>query len=406
MKFSLVAALVLLTVVASAFNAGTKDLKARRVYGKKYHRNAAQLKAYHQRKRVEALKMHKDYVSTYPAEPISTFLSIGESDQLFFVALESGSDTLWVLDASYQNAAAGVSKFNASDPDSSAIEAGPFYAQSGDAGLYGNAYTDIVTFFDPENITFGSVTDIYAGWYDPEFNGDISGAFGFAWDPKYKDEKVTPNSSPIFNLFAASKNPRIISQATGQEDSDGAFAWSVTTFGAKLDEETCDPNPLVVVSLSFNQETEQLSFKLDSFALADQKIGVDLAKVDTGLSVIYVPWEAFDIIYSLIEPGYDFEVGVYTTSCSNRGQVPDFVFTVSGVELRVPSTSYIVDLGLEKEGECVLAFSYTSSFSTPYALGTPFLYNYGVEWSIDDTTITFKNYVQKLTSVPVTTGQV
>ncbi|KAI6170067.1 Eukaryotic aspartyl protease [Aphelenchoides besseyi] len=155
-----------------------------------------------------------------------------------------------------------------------------------------------------------------------------------------KTKKVTPNSSPIFNLFAASKNPRIISQATGQ------------------------------------------------------------------LSVIYVPWEAFDIIYSLIEPGYDFEVGVYTTSCSNRGQVPDFVFTVSGVELRVPSTSYIVDLGLEKEGECVLAFSYTSSFSTPYALGTPFLYNYGVEWSIDDTTITFKNYVQKLTSVPVTTGQV
>ncbi|KAI6224106.1 Peptidase A1 domain-containing protein [Aphelenchoides besseyi] len=406
MKFSLVATLVLLAVVATAFDVGTKDTKARRVYGKKRQHNAAELKAYHQRKRAEALKMHKNYVPTYPEEPIITFLNIGKAEQLFMVALESGSDTLWVLDASYQNAGPNVAKFDANNPNSSAVEAGLFYAQSGDAGLYGKAYTDVVTFFDPENITFGSVTDIYAGWFDPEFNGDISGAFGFAWDPSKKDEPVGPNSSPIFNLFAANKFARIVSQAAGNYKGDGTFAWSGTTFGAKLDEETCDPNPVAVLPLSFNQETEQLSFKLDSFALGDQKTDGDLAKVDTGLSVIYVPWEAFDIIYSIIQPGWDFEVGVYTTPCSNRGQLPDFVFTVGGAELRVPSTSYIVDLGLEEEGECVLAISYTSSFSTPYALGTPFLYQYGVEWSIDDTTITFKNYVPQSTDAPDAVAQV
>ncbi|KAI6224031.1 Peptidase A1 domain-containing protein [Aphelenchoides besseyi] len=392
MKFSLLATLVLLAVVATAFDFGTKDTKARRVYGKKRQRSAAELKAYHQRKRVEALKIHKDYVPTFPVDPIVTWLRIGKSEQLFFVAFESGSDTLWVLDASYKNAGSNVAKFDANNPNSSAVEVGPFYAQSGDAGLYGKAYTDIVKYFSLANITFGSVTDVYAGWFDPEFNGGISGAFGFAWDPSKKDEPVGPNSSPIFIFFAASNFTRIISQATGIE-SDGTMAWYNTIIGRKLEEYICDPNPVAVLPLSFNQETEQLSFKLDSFALGDQKTDGDLAKVDTGLSVIYVPWEAFEIIYSVIEPGWDFEVGVYTTPCSNRGQLPDFVFTVGGAELRVPSTSYIIDLGLEEEGECVLAISYTSSFSTPYALGTPFLYQYGVEWSIDDTTITFKNYV-------------
>ncbi|KAI6195804.1 hypothetical protein M3Y94_01031200 [Aphelenchoides besseyi] len=406
MKFNLVVALVLLAVVATAFDVGTKDTKTRQVFGKKRRHTAAELKAYHQRKRVEALKMHKNYVPTYPAEPIVTFVNIGESEQFFYVALESGSDTLWVLDASYQNAGPNVAKFNSSDPNSSAVEVGPFYAQSGDAGLYGKAYTDVVTFFDAENITFGSVTDVYAGWYDPEFNGYISGAFGFAWNPALKDEPVGPNSSPIFNLFASLDRPRIISQATGNDESDGKTAWAVTGFGSKLSEYTCDPNPVAVLPLSFNQETEQLSFTLDSFALGDQKTDGDLAKVDTGLSVIYVPWEAFSIIDFIIQPSWNYEYGVYTTPCSNRGQLPDFVFTVGGAELRVPSTSYIVDLGLEREGGCVLAISYTSSFSTPYALGTPFLYQYGVEWSIDDTTITFKNYVPQPTDAPVTAAQV
>ncbi|KAI6212510.1 hypothetical protein M3Y94_00034400 [Aphelenchoides besseyi] len=187
----------------------------------------------------------------------------------------------------------------------------------------------------------------------------------------------------------ADKPPRIISQTIEQDPSSGQWTWFTTTFGANLDE-FCAPTPLTVAPLTFDEKSNSLSFQLDSFAIGDRKTNDgDLAKIDSGLSVIFVNSFAFDLIYAAIQPDFDYDVGVYTTSCQNKGTFDDFVFTVNDVEMHVPSSSYVIDLGLGND-QCVVAFSYTSSFSTPFALGTVFLENYGVELSIDDSTITFK----------------
>ncbi|KAI6218586.1 Peptidase A1 domain-containing protein [Aphelenchoides besseyi] len=385
MKFSILVVFFLLIVLNSASDAKTKGFH--RLVGKKYRRNATELKAYHQQR----AKLHKNYVPEYPEDPMIANVLIGDSEDEFIVSLESGTNNFWLLDISYPHVGPNVTTFDPSSPNSSATFEGPFYSESNDFALYGKSVNDTFALFEPMILTFGSVEMIYGDRFDPAFNADVSGALGLSWDIALKDEPVTPHSAPILNIFnaMADKPPRIISQTIEQDPSSGQWTWFTTTFGANLDE-FCAPTPLTVAPLTFDEKSNSLSFQLDSFAIGDRKTNDgDLAKIDSGLSVIFVNSFAFDLIYAAIQPDFDYDVGVYTTSCQNKGTFDDFVFTVNDVEMHVPSSSYVIDLGLGND-QCVVAFSYTSSFSTPFALGTVFLENYGVELSIDDSTITFK----------------
>ncbi|KAI6224032.1 Peptidase A1 domain-containing protein [Aphelenchoides besseyi] len=370
----------------------SKDENSHLIIGRKYHHNGAQLQSYHERKRSEAARNGKLYDPLYPEDPLSGYFYLGESEQLFYIALETGRSDCWVLDKSYPKIGRFIQTFDYDNLNNSAVHVGEFFSHTGEFGLYGEAYSDIIKVFYPANQTFGSVTGTYGDFYDPLFDDFISGALGLSYNPALKDEPITADSAPVLNILnTLPDRPRIYSLAVGANDTSGRMSWAVITFGKNLDE-LCDFNSLATIPLTFDVILDTLIFQLDSFAIGDKLIDGDLAVVDSGLSIILVPWKTFDIIYSTIRPDFDYQTGVYTTDCSNRSKLDDFVFTVGGVELRIPSTDYVVDLDLES-GKCVVKFSVTNAFTAPYALGTPFLYQYCTTWSVEDTTISFKNYL-------------
>ncbi|KAI6220512.1 Peptidase A1 domain-containing protein [Aphelenchoides besseyi] len=394
MKFRLAAALVLLAVVVSAFNFDTKD--SRRVYKKNYQSNFA----HHQRRRVEAARS-KNYAPTFPADPISISLTIGESKQHFDVAFTSSSDTLWVLDVSYPEVGPYVTTFDPSH--SSAIEVGEFYQETDYNIVEGKTYSDVVTIVNPSNQTFGSVFYMQTSWDDPKFDSHISGVYGFSWDPKLKDERITVNSSSIFHLFAASPDlPRLISLAAGS-DRSGILDYSVVKFGKSLNG-YCQADPLVTLPLTYSGENK-LTFEMKAFWFGDQKTNGDLSSIDPGLPLIYVAYEAYAIIESVIQPEYDYDLELEITSCKNRDLLDDFAFNVDGGRLHIPAFLYIIDVGLGDD-RCVLAVELTSDYMTPYVFGSPLLFSYCAEWSIDDTTIQFKHYTNTFTDTRRTSTNV
>ncbi|KAI6195736.1 hypothetical protein M3Y94_01022800 [Aphelenchoides besseyi] len=335
---------------------------------------------------------HRNYIPNYSKEYVIDVIFVGESQKVFVVSLESGASDFWLLNSSYPHGS-NVDTFNTSDPKSTAVDSGRvFQSTSADYGIYGNIFYDSVNYYGVWNQSFGVVNKIEGQWYDPKFNGIISGAIGLSWNPKLKNEPLTADSAFILNTFAASPElPRYFSMACSETSDDNSEeASGEITFGRMSD--LCERNQIASTSLYFDDTYNSLSFKVDSFAMEKQKINGDVAKIDSGLPTMIVPEDAFNLIYDVIQPDYDYDRQLYTTECSNIGKFDDFVFTIGGVDLVVPSTIYIVDLGLGNN-QCVVKLTeFTGDFTTPYTLGLPFQFAYCVKWDIENDKISMFNY--------------
>ncbi|KAI6216337.1 Peptidase A1 domain-containing protein [Aphelenchoides besseyi] len=186
--------------------------------------------------------------------------------------------------------------------------------------------------------------------------------------------------------------PRYYVMAIGEYLENGTAAdTGCLTFGAFPDL-FCKTNPIASASLYYDYTYNSLSFNLDSFGYGSQRVNGGTAKMDSGLPMILVPLEAFNLLFNAIQPDYDYELQLYTTDCSNAGVLDDLVFTIGNVDLNVPSTVYIIDLSLG-DGRCVVKFSLSNDFTTPFALGMPFTDTFCVKWDIDNNTISMFNFV-------------
>ncbi|KAI6171653.1 Peptidase A1 domain-containing protein [Aphelenchoides besseyi] len=335
---------------------------------------------------------HRNYIPNYSKEYIIDVVFVGESPKLFIVSVETGASDFWLLDSTYPHGS-NVDTFNTSDPKSTAVDSGRvFQSTSADYGIYGKVFYDRVNYYGAWNQSFGVVNRIEGQWYDPKFNGFVSGALGLSWNPRLKNDPPTADSAFILNIFAATPElPRYFSMACREtwddnaEDTSGEIIFGqMSTF--------CEPPQIASTSLYFDDTYNSLSFKLDSFAFGKQKINGDVAKIDSGLPTMVVPEDAFNLIFDVIQPDYDYDRQLYTTECSNIGKFDDFVFTIGDVDLAVPSTIYIVDLNLGND-QCVVKLAqFTGDFTTPYTLGLPFQFAYCVKWDIDNDTISMFNY--------------
>lgn len=99
---------------------------------------------------------------------------------------------------------------------------------------------------------------------------------------------------------------------------------------------------------------------------------------------------AYQMVYYALYPTYDYDFSMYTTNCSNANVFKDFVITVNGVELHVPATAYLTDVGLGG-GLCALAIEYYSDYTTDFVLGLPFQETYCVKHDIDSSQVSFLN---------------
>ncbi|KAI6218771.1 Peptidase A1 domain-containing protein [Aphelenchoides besseyi] len=399
MKLSLLAITVVILIVGVAGFEIIKDKKSYIIKSKKYHRNASQLRA--NRHRLSS----SDIEQILPSEPFVTTIELGTSEQVFTVSLETAFDALWLADCERMwNTNPNVPAFNASDPNSSATDLGWGLVHTGIVWSVGERnYSDVVTLFEPTNQTFIKATGGGgASFYLDYHNRNLSGAFGLSWDVNLKDEQVTNNSAPILNLFAAAPQlPRFFVQAVGKNPTED-YSWSVTSFGSELNG-ICDQTVVTSAALSStkrpyssNFQVVAPEFRADSFSLGQTKVVGDWVVVDSSLPIIILPDDAFDVVYQLIQPDFSYDYLFYTTDCTNAGKLDDFVFNVNGVELRVPSTSYIYDVGLN-DGQCALAIQLSTYFTDiPYVLGTPIQYHYCIKFDIDNSEISFQKYLPKV----------
>jgi hypothetical protein len=72
---------------------------------------------------------------------------------------------------------------------------------------------------------------------------------------------------------------------------------------------------------------------------------------------------------------YDFQYGLYTLYCDNAKSLPDLVFKVSGKELRIPGSEYVVDLKLGK-GKCALGVDYGFGSNFDWLFGDSMIRTY------------------------------
>ncbi|KAI6224063.1 Aspartic protease 17 [Aphelenchoides besseyi] len=398
MKLGLVV-FVLLVITVSAFEYTVNKKNTRIITGEIHHRNITELKEYHQRQRLQAASDHRFYIPSYPAEPVVSFVKIGEAEELFRVSLESGTNSFWVLDVSYPEAI-NVTTFDPHSSDSTATEVGPFKTQSQELEYYGTEYKDVVTYFNSMEQNFGSVNRSSTWSGEPLYDKNISGVLGLAWNPDLISEPLTSASAPILNILSTLPEgaPRMFAQAVGQDTESGKLSWSIFGFGGELDG-VCEPTSIVSAPLSFDQERYSFGFQFDTFTLGDYYVPGGFAKIDSGSPIITVTWAAYDLIYKTLDANFDYDAGIYTTDCTNRGAADDFIFTVGDVKLNVPSTSYVVDVGLS-DNECALAMEMSWYETAPWVLGIPFQYNYCVKFDVENSEISFQTYVPDTTQSP------
>ncbi|KAI6223845.1 Peptidase A1 domain-containing protein [Aphelenchoides besseyi] len=385
--------IVLLICVVSAFSFDIK--KNRAITGKIHQRNAAELKAYHRHERAKSILAQKDYVPAWPKEVITSNIYIGGSKQRFTVSVESGSDKAWVLDVSYPYVQPNIPTFDVHAPNNTAIASGDFVTETADYVAAGDAYDDVflLEFCEPSKQRFGSVTGLYSAWLIPLFEGPVAGVLGLAWNPDLINDPVTAETAPILNIFNGfneTSSPRYYLQVIWQDNVSGLPGWWGISFGTWWNE-VCDTPEITSAPLSYFYGN--LSFQIDSFGFGDENVDGGWAQVDSGLPIIAVTYDAFKLINDVIKAEYDYDSGIYSTPCNTRRNFDDLVFTINGVEVRVPSYTYIVDLGLG-DGNCVLLVSEQSLLATSFALGIPFYYHHCIKFDIDHSAIAFHKHLR------------
>ncbi|KIH64533.1 eukaryotic aspartyl protease [Ancylostoma duodenale] len=76
---------------------------------------------------------------------------------------------------------------------------------------------------------------------------------------------------------------------------------------------------------------------------------------DTGTSWIGAPQQVIDNVVDATGADYDFFQDIYTVPCNNMDTLPPFNVTINGKEYSIPSSEYVLDLGLGN-GTCALTF--------------------------------------------------
>ncbi|KAK6048309.1 eukaryotic aspartyl protease [Cooperia oncophora] len=145
------------------------------------------------------------------------------------------------------------------------------------------------------------------------------------------------------------------------------------TFG-DFDTWNCAPTVSYVnlSSLTFWQ------FPIDGFSIGWYK-SKETAQVisDTGTSFIGAPSAAIQAITRQVGANFDLQNQFYTVYCYTMRLLPDLVFTINGMEYRVPSIEYVLDIGLG-DGKCVITFFEMESggFGPAWILGDPWIRSY------------------------------
>ncbi|KAI6224727.1 Peptidase A1 domain-containing protein [Aphelenchoides besseyi] len=357
--------------------------------GRQYQKTASDVVEYMNRMRSRS---HSNFIVGFPDNPILTTIQVGTPPKNFTVSIETGTDDLWLLDPKYPGIGVNQSAYDVNASTSGKQEDGKFEEISEDRGLYGNLFTDSINvFLGPFAQTFGTVQGSNAtDWDNPEF--EFEGVLGLEWKPN-SIKNVNSSSSPILNILAQlpSSTPKFyVTWLQSKTIQDvGRYHDFIVTFGS-IPTDKCDASNFNFAPLTFNPQSEILSFVVDEFYVGSYtNLTAMPAKVDTGLPLILAPYDQWLGIYYEIDPDYSWELNLYVVTCHAVHMFPDWIFKINGITYTIPPTSYIVDL-LLGDGSCAVMFNLADGYIVSgWGLGTPFLWNYCEYFDVDNQQIGF-----------------
>ncbi|KAI6174231.1 Peptidase A1 domain containing protein [Aphelenchoides besseyi] len=365
--------------------------------GQSRHNTVEKLRRYQELKRQSRIK--KFYMPEYPEAPLTVSVSIGGS--VYQLSVETGQTSLWTLSPNYTELTKDNKPYEPSESKTSWKVDDYFSGITGNFRVYGGLYGDMVSVSNETsfNQTFGLISatnGIIDPWYDSTFDG-IDGALGLGWDPT--NVPSTPNyySEPIHNILHNAKDIKRgnkfyvlwMANADQQLTNDGTghhYNWEIS-FG-KIDHNLCERNFNMTSLLSSSLSTP--AFQLSQFSFGDYTYDMEdnYVSVDTGSPVIYMPSEVYEKIFDVISPTYDWDTGLYTVNCKNAGTYDPWIFSLDGVDYTVPSSTYVVDIGIG-DGQCVLSYGLSNSYTANWVLGNPWLIEHCVLFDIKGSQIGF-----------------
>ncbi|KAI6238439.1 CRE-ASP-1 protein [Aphelenchoides fujianensis] len=279
----------------------------------------------------------------------------GFSDYL--VQLDTGSSNLWVVDVScqtdqcngqdnpflggrWQKQKYDSSKSSTYKPNGTSFD---ILFDAGEVSGELSSDTLVVAGLTIADQVFGRATTAY----DPFGYYPLDGILGLGW-PALAEDQVTPPfqdvikqlDAPLFTVWLDHHVTPSLGQPGGQ-----------ITYGA-IDNTNCDTSAVVYTPIT---REFYWQFDVDSFSVGTYTNPSTASAIsDTGASVILAPTDDLNAIVAASNADYDGQYGLYVVDCNAPKSLPDLVFTVSGQQLNVPATEYVVDLELD-DGKCALA---------------------------------------------------
>ncbi|CAD6199531.1 unnamed protein product [Caenorhabditis auriculariae] len=357
----------------------------------------------------QSLQASSTPIIDYEDMAYMTQITLGTPPQKFVVFLDSGSANLWIPDAtcaggsdnscgtycksvpydscitfcqpscctqsleSGESAAAAnacASKHRFNSTVSSSYQKAPgvmdMTYQTGEVkGFFGSD-----TFCFPDSTVcataqiFGQATSLGKGFTSQPEDGII----GLGW-PALAYNSITP---PLFNLLGQSKldQPIFVVYLAGIGPTSSTNGGTFTVGGLDTAHCSSDVNYIPLTSATFWQ------YKLSGISVGSYSAGPASgwqAASDTASTFIGGPKSFVDQIARQVGAIHMPEYDAYFIDCN--AQSPDIVFSINGVDYRVPASSYIVSAG---PGPCLLAF-YTFStggFYPAWMLGPPLMRQY------------------------------
>jgi len=188
--------------------------------------------------------------------------------------------------------------------------------------------------------TFGlasSIADVFG--YQP-----IDGILGLGW-PALAVDKVTP---PMQNFLPKLDKPLFTVWMDRKVKPSQGGNGGLITYGA-IDTKNCNA---AVTYVPLTSET-YWQFAIDAFSIGTSTVTKKQQVIsDTGTSWLGGPTAQIKNIATATKATYDNTQGVYTVACTATN-LPDIIFTIGGKKYNIPSTEYVLDLGLGG-GKCAV----------------------------------------------------
>ncbi|KAF8375645.1 hypothetical protein PRIPAC_82074 [Pristionchus pacificus] len=318
-------------------------------------------------------------------------IGLGTPYQNLSVVLDTGSSNLWVIDKACTTTAckgdpsSGYShhQFDTTVPKMFAVvyhvlsrpicsksstfvkSSQPFVIFYGSGDCRGNIATDVLNLAGLVYKTqgLGVATTISSTFgYQPE-----DGVLGLGW-PALAVDDVTP---PVFNLLDQLDQPLFTVWLDRHVKPSQAKLGGLITYGA-LDKVNCDAHvDYVTLSSQTYWQFPLSGFSIGTFASNAQADAIS----SSGVSWIGAPASAVQGIAQTTGAKFDWFNQLYTVKC--KGSYPDMVFTIGGRAYNIPSSEYVIDLGLGG-GNCALTVfeQLGGGFGAAWTLGDTWIRTY------------------------------